>query len=116
MKKEDESFVRDMCVIFTQRELDRLQSDVNCVKKDKEFDEATVEKTQRLISIMRSVRREISKYNKIKNFDKLPEKAEIESCYEAYVKLEMHLMKSGKEAYDELERRKVEKVLSKIKK
>ena len=53
MKKEDESFVRDMCVIFTQRELDRLQSDVNCVKKDNEFDATAVEKTQRLISIMR---------------------------------------------------------------
>jgi len=113
MEEKDVSFVKDMMVIFTVKELDRLQGDVNLMRNVKS---EYAEGTQSLIKIMRKARSEFSKYGKIKNPKDYPSREEIEKFYGDYVKLEMDLMQEGKKAVEILQKEKVQKILSKVKK
>ena len=113
MEEKDVSFVKDMMVIFTVKELDRLQGDVNLMKEVKN---EYAEGTQSLIKIMRKARSEIAKYGKIKKPEDYPSRDEIEKFYGDYVKLEMDLMQEGKKAAETLQKEKVLKILSKVKK
>lgn len=113
MEEKDVSFVKDMMVIFTVKELDRLQGDVNLMRNEKN---EYAEGTQSLIKTMRKARSEFAKYGKIKNPEEYPSREEIEKFYGDYVKLEMDLMQEGKKAAETLQREKVQKILSKVKK
>lgn len=113
MEEKDVSFVKDMMVIFTVKELDRLQGDVNLMRNEKK---EYAEGTQALIKTMRKARSEFAKYGKIKSPEEYPSREEIEKFYGDYVKLEMDLMQEGKKAAETLQKEKVLKILSKAKK
>lgn len=113
MKQEDARFLVDMASLFPSGELDRLQGDINSARKD---NYAGCDDCQKLIKVLRSAKSELSKYGKIKKLDNYPEKPELEKLYEAYVQLEVYIMKEGKKANETLQKEKVEKIIKQMKK